>query len=94
MAAKKKPARSSGATVEPDSSALTASTTTEETETPKTGGAAWLGTNAMVASLDRVRVDASDQSLTTNQGVRIADNQKWPENAVRKTRRGMFVASR
>jgi catalase len=64
-----------GATVEPDSKALTASTATEEIGTAKTGGAAPLGTNATVASLDRVRVDASDQPLTTNQGVRIADNQ-------------------
>ncbi|MCG5499903.1 catalase [Ectothiorhodospira lacustris] len=64
-----------GVTVEPDSAALTASTSTEETRTAKTGGAARLGTNATVASLDRVRVDAGDQPLTTNQGVRIGDNQ-------------------
>jgi catalase len=64
-----------GVTVEPDSSALTASTTTEETGTAKTGGAARLGANATVASLDRVRVDASDRPLTTNQGVSIGDNQ-------------------
>ncbi len=64
-----------GVTVEPGSSALTASTQTEETETAKTGGAARLGTNPTVASLDRVRVDASDQPLTTNQGVCISDNQ-------------------
>lgn len=65
----------SGATVEPDSSSLTASTTTEEIETAKTGGAAQLGANATAASLERVRVDASDRALTTNQGVAIADNQ-------------------
>ncbi len=64
-----------GATVDPDSSELTASTATEGTETGKTGGAVQLGTNPTVAPLDRVRVDASDQPLTTNQGVRIADNQ-------------------
>ncbi|SEL07605.1 catalase [Ectothiorhodospira marina] len=64
-----------GVTVEPDSGALTASTATEEVETEKTGGAARLGTNATIASLDRVRVDASDRPLTTNQGVGIADNQ-------------------
>lgn len=64
-----------GETVEPDDSTLTASTTTEATGTAKTGGAARLGTNATVASLDRVRVDASDSPLTTNQGVRIGDNQ-------------------
>ena len=64
-----------GETVEPSSSALTVSTATEASETAKTGGAARLGTNPTVASLDRVRVDASDQPLTTNQGVRIGDNQ-------------------
>jgi catalase len=64
-----------GVAVQPDSSALTASTTTEESGTAKTGGTAPIGSNATVASLDRVRVDASDQPLTTNQGVRIADNQ-------------------
>ncbi len=31
--------------------------------------------SAAVASLDRVRVDSSEQPLTTNQGVKIADNQ-------------------
>lgn len=64
-----------GATVEPGSSTLTASTTTEETGTEKTGGAAQSGTNATTGSLDRVRVDASDRPLTTNQGVPIGDNQ-------------------
>ena len=64
-----------GPTVEPDSEALTASTTTEDTGTAKTGGGAKPGTNPTVASLDRVRVDASDRPLTTNQGVSIGDNQ-------------------
>ncbi|UYG08413.1 catalase [Halomonas sp. M4R1S46] len=64
-----------GVAVEPGSSALTASTATEDTGTAKTGGAAPLGTNATVTSLDRVRVDASDRPLTTNQGVPIGDNQ-------------------
>ena len=64
-----------GETVAPDSSTLTESTTTEEPEAEKTGGEAPPGSNATVASLDRVRVDASDQPLTTNQGVRIGDNQ-------------------
>jgi catalase len=64
-----------GDTAEPDSSALTASTATEETGTAKTGGAAQLGTNATVESLDRVRVDGSDRRLTTNQGVLVGDNQ-------------------
>ncbi|MDI5891553.1 catalase [Halomonas rhizosphaerae] len=64
-----------GEVVEPGSSALTASTATEDTGTAKTGGAAPLGKNANVASLDRVRVDPSNEPLTTNQGVRIGDNQ-------------------
>ncbi|MGM0636927.1 MAG: catalase [Pseudomonadota bacterium] len=64
-----------GKAVEPGNSALTASTTTEDTGTAKTGGAATLGTNANVASLGRVRVDASARLLTTNQGVPIGDNQ-------------------
>jgi catalase len=66
---------SPGETVKPDSGALTASTATEGTETAKTGGPARPGVNATIASLDRVRVDASERMLTTNQGVRIADNQ-------------------
>ena len=64
-----------GETIEPGSDSLTASTATEDTESAKTGGAAPRGRNANVVSLNRVRVDASDQGLTTNQGVRIADNQ-------------------
>ncbi|GGD54458.1 catalase [Lacimicrobium alkaliphilum] len=64
-----------GETAEPGSDSLTASTMTEETGTVKTGGAAEPGINATVSSLRRVRVDASEQPLTTNQGVRISDNQ-------------------
>ncbi|NYS62026.1 catalase [Halomonas salicampi] len=64
-----------GETVKPGSSELTASTTTEEPGTAKTGGPAQLGTNETIAPLDQFKVDPSDQPLTTNQGVRIADNQ-------------------
>ncbi|MEX1198544.1 MAG: catalase [Pseudohongiellaceae bacterium] len=64
-----------GATVEPGSNALNASTATEETGSRKTGGSAKPGTNSTIESLDRARVDASDQPLSTNQGVRIGDNQ-------------------
>lgn len=64
-----------GATAEPKSIELTASTATEDTGTAKTGSAVRPGTNPTVASLNRVRVDASDRPLTTNQGVRIGDNQ-------------------
>ncbi len=41
----------------------------------KTGTEAVQGNNACVDTLDRVRVDAAGQVLTTNQGVAIADNQ-------------------
>ncbi|MDR7122984.1 catalase [Rheinheimera soli] len=64
-----------GATAVPRSITLTASTATEDTGTTKTGSAVRPGTNPTVASLNRVRVDASDRPLTTNQGVRISDNQ-------------------
>ena len=64
-----------GATVEPATAALTASTQSELNGTAKTGGSAVSGANATIASLDRVRVDAGGQVLTSNQGVRIADNQ-------------------
>lgn len=64
-----------GATEDPGSVSLTASTTTERSRTKKTGGAATPGTNAAAESLERVRVDATGQPLTTNQGVPIGDNQ-------------------
>lgn len=64
-----------GATIELSSITLTASTATEDTGTAKTGSAVRPGTNPTVASLNRVRVDASTRPLTTNQGVRISDNQ-------------------
>ncbi len=41
----------------------------------KVGSVAPEGRNATIEPLDRVRVDSSGQMLTTNQGVRIADNQ-------------------
>ena len=64
-----------GATAAPASDQVTASTNSEENTTVKTGGPAVVGGNASIASLDRVRVDAGGQVLTTNQGVPIADNQ-------------------
>ncbi|HEY0924933.1 catalase [Rheinheimera pacifica] len=65
----------SGVTAEPASPELTASTHTEQNASAKTGGAAQPGANPTVAPLDRVRVDASAQPLTTNQGVAVGDNQ-------------------
>ena len=60
---------------EPVAAALGASTLSEAYGTAKTGEGAAPGANAMISSLDRVRVDADGQMLTTNQGVSIADNQ-------------------
>jgi catalase len=53
-----------------------ASTLTEINASPKVGdGSQAPGTNPNTGPLDRVRVDATGQPLTTNQGVLIADNQ-------------------
>lgn len=53
-----------------------ASTVTESTLSSKLGtGSPKAGNNATVGALDRVRVDSTGQTLTTNQGVAIADNQ-------------------
>ncbi|WP_431049286.1 catalase [Roseateles sp. L2-2] len=64
-----------GATTEFPSRLPTASTLSESQTSKKTGTQAPEGGNATIAPLDRVRVDSSGQPLTTNQGVRIADNQ-------------------
>ena len=64
-----------GATVDPASRLATGSTLSEAASDDKVGTQASAGVNATISSLDRVRVDSSGQALTTNQGVRIADNQ-------------------
>jgi catalase len=65
-----------GASVEPSDPAVTGSTLTEVNPSPKVGGGAPVpGVNPTVGPLDRVRVDSADQTLTTNQGVPVADNQ-------------------
>ncbi|MDB5882633.1 MAG: katE, partial [Ramlibacter sp.] len=64
-----------GATVQPQSRLPAASTLSEDNGSEKTGSIAPEGVNATIEPLDRVRVDSSGQMLTTNQGVRIADNQ-------------------
>ncbi len=66
---------SPGATVEPASRLPSASTLSEEVASDKVGGVALEGLNATIEPLDRVRVDSSGQVLTTNQGVKIANNQ-------------------
>ena len=69
-----------GPTTEPNAStvnasAVTSSTLTEQSGTAKSGAAARLGENPTTASLERVRVDANGQPLTTNQGTRVSNNQ-------------------
>jgi catalase len=65
-----------GATATPDSPLASAGTITEKNASAKVGdGVAPSGENRTVGPLDRVRVDSTDQMLTTNQGVAIADNQ-------------------
>ena len=68
-------APAAGATVESDDPRVGASTLSESNPSDKTGTSAAPGDNPTVQSLDRVRVDATGQRLTTNQGVPIGDNQ-------------------
>ncbi|MET0858158.1 MAG: catalase, partial [Telluria sp.] len=65
-----------GDTHEPSTAAATGSTNTETVASAKVGsGVPPAGANGTNDPLDRVRVDAGGQGLTTNQGVPIADNQ-------------------
>jgi catalase len=65
-----------GATAKPPSPLVTGSTLTEARPSKKAGsGKPNLGHNPGNLPLDRVRVDASDRTLTTNQGVPVASNQ-------------------
>jgi len=65
-----------GQTQEPSDPAVLASTLSETNASAKVGdGTPAPGFNPGNGPLDRVRVDSSDQALTTNQGVLIADNQ-------------------
>lgn len=65
-----------GQTAEVPHAFVTGSTLTETTASPKVGrGDPSIGHNAENEPLDRVRVDSSEQVLTTNQGVPVADNQ-------------------
>src|SRR5690349_7229407 len=72
-----------GATVSPPSRLVGASTLSEDNDSPKVGTAALDGLNATTESLDRVRVDSTGRTLTTNQGVAIADNQNSLKYGVR-----------
>jgi catalase len=64
-----------GATAQPPDPTATGSTLTEATGSPKTGTRARPGFNPGNDPLDRVRVDSGGQTLTTNFGQPIADNQ-------------------
>ncbi|SEK62665.1 catalase [Nitrosovibrio tenuis] len=65
-----------GQTVEPPNPSATGSTLTETMSSHKVGiGNTRPGFNPGNEPLDRVRVDSSDRTLTTNQGVPVADNQ-------------------
>ncbi len=65
-----------GATPPVDAESVTGSTLTETLASPKVGvGDVEPGVNPGNLPLDRVRVDSTDQRLTTNQGVPVADNQ-------------------
>jgi len=65
-----------GATIPSPSPSATGSTLTEQLASRKVGsGKPQLGLNPGNVPLDRVRVDSSQRTLTTNQGVPVADNQ-------------------
>ena len=72
-----------GAAVEAPSRLPSASTLSEANGTDKSGSVAVEGLNAGIESMDRVRVDSIGQPLTTNQGVRIADNQNSLKHGLR-----------
>ena len=59
----------------PPSDLVGASSLAEANRSDKTGRPAAAGDDLAVGLLDRVRVDATGQPLTTNQGVPVADNQ-------------------
>jgi len=65
-----------GASVKPADPIAGASTVSEVHGSEKVGsGGPAIGQNPAAGPLDRVRVDATDRALTTNQGVPIGDNQ-------------------
>ena len=72
-----------GQTVSPASRLPTGSTLSEDNGSEKTGSIAPEGVNSTIEPLDRVRVDSTGQVLTTNQGVRVADNQNSLKAGVR-----------
>ncbi len=76
-------APNAGLSSEPEHPDVTGSTLSEQHPTPKSGMGATPGLNANDGVLDRVRVDSAGQPLTTNQGVRVSDNQNSLKQGVR-----------
>lgn len=64
-----------GATSDAPDSVVRASTISEANINEKTGGGPPDGENLQKGDLDRSRVDSEGRTLTTNQGVPVADNQ-------------------
>jgi catalase len=64
-----------GPTATPRDPIVGASTVTEANGGEKVGSSPPIGSNSTIKPLDHVRVDSSEQVLTTNQGVPVADNQ-------------------
>jgi catalase len=65
-----------GPSAAPHDPIVGSSTVTEGNGSDKVGsGGPVIGINKTIAPLDRVRVDSSKQTLTSNQGVPVADNQ-------------------
>ena len=64
-----------GQSAVPDDPAVTGSTITEMNGSEKVSGSPTIGNNKTIGPLDRVRVDSTDRTLTTNQGVPVGDNQ-------------------
>ncbi len=69
--------------MEPPSRLPLSSALSEVNASDKTGTVAPEGSNNTIDTLDRVRMDSSGQMLTTNQGVRISDNQHTLSAGVR-----------
>jgi catalase len=70
------PVAATGTALQAPEQAVSASTLSETNASPKLGsGEPAIGINPNTAALDRVRVDSGGQALTTNQGVKVADNQ-------------------
>src|SRR4051812_19474877 len=64
-----------GQHVDAPTRSVTGSTLSESNVNDKTGAPQEPGVNPATAPLTRVRVDSVGQALTTNQGVRVGDNQ-------------------